>query len=80
VVGWYARSDNANRFVVYRLDGQGNPQEVYEIAAYTDAGGGEPYSWTDTDTDQSGQWLSRDLRQQLDVRSCPGPSLRGQGG
>jgi hypothetical protein len=55
VVGWYARSDNATSFVVYRLDGQGNPQEVFEIPAYTEAGGGEPYSWTDTDTDQSGQ-------------------------
>jgi hypothetical protein len=42
VVGWYARSDNANSFIVYRLDAQGDPQDVYKIAAYDEAGGTEP--------------------------------------
>ncbi len=55
VVGWHARSDNATSFVVYRLDSAGKPQEVYEVPAYNVAGGAEPYSWTDTGTDQSGQ-------------------------
>jgi hypothetical protein len=55
VVRWYDRSDNENSFIVWRLDGQGNWQNVYEVPTYNQAGAGEGYSWTDTDTDQSGQ-------------------------
>jgi hypothetical protein len=55
VVRWYDRSNNENSFIVWRLDGQGNWQDVYQVPTYNETGSGEGYSWTDTDTDQSGQ-------------------------
>jgi hypothetical protein len=55
VVSWYNRASTATSFVVYRLDDENNPQQVYEVAAYNSGETGEPYSWTDTDTDLSGQ-------------------------
>jgi hypothetical protein len=55
VVSWYNRSVTASSFVVYRLDSQGNRQVVDQVPALTGAQAGQVYSWTDTDTDQSGQ-------------------------
>ena len=55
VVSWYNRASSAQSFVVYRLDDNNNPQQVYTVAAYNGGATGEPYSWTDTGTDQSGQ-------------------------
>jgi hypothetical protein len=55
VVSWYNRASSAQSFVVYRLDNNNNPQQVYTVAAYNGGAPGEPYSWTDTDTDQSAQ-------------------------
>ncbi len=55
VVSWYNRSVTAGSFIVYRLNSQGNRQVVDQVAALTGAQAGHVYSWTDTDTDQTGQ-------------------------
>lgn len=54
VVSWYDRSTDAQSFIVYRRDAQGEWQEVYQVPTHDVAGGGD-YSWVDTGTAQSGQ-------------------------
>ena len=55
VVGWYDRADNANSFIVYRLEPRATRRTSTRSPRTTRPGAAEPYSWTDTDTDQSGQ-------------------------
>ncbi len=55
VVSWYDRSNDENSFAVYRRDGAGNWQKVYDVPTRDTAGVGDNYSWVDDNQDQSGQ-------------------------
>ena len=55
VVAWYDRSTDESSFAVYRLDGGGNWQKVYDVPTRDMAGAGGNYTWIDINNDQSGQ-------------------------
>jgi hypothetical protein len=54
-VGWYDRSTNEQKFVVYKRDQQGNWQDVYEVPSRNVGGADGDYSWVDNDHSVSGQ-------------------------
>ena len=53
-IGWYDRSTDEQKFVLYRRDGHGAWQEIYEVPTRNVAGGGD-YSYVDTNRSLSGQ-------------------------
>lgn len=54
-VGWYDRSTNEQKFVVYKRNLQGAWQQVYEVASRNVAAADGDYSWVDSNRSVSGQ-------------------------
>jgi hypothetical protein len=54
-VGWYDRSTNEQKFVVYKRNQQGGWQQVYSVPSRNVAAADGDYSWVDSDHSVSGQ-------------------------